>query len=353
MTASESNGSLMNNDGIVGLIDVDCNLLHKDLLSFASQVNEGKNKEELINEGADPTDILKHPSTKKSNIVGVLSPSSTIEESIKSLTLPNKVDGIQIRTTAGVHPYHAEEMGSPYSDDDDSNSPSSSLIRLQTLIQENTQNLASVGECGLDYSPGFPSRETQIPWFKAQIDLAYEYNLPLFIHERLAFEDTLSLIDDAAQKHSEKSSHPKIIIHCFTGTRSECKEYVSRGYYLSISGFLLKPPMGDEIRQCLVDGIIPLDKLMIETDAPYMGFSSCRDEYLAFEQDALDKLNGKKRKRLRTSTYPNVPSSLVQVLEGVTDALNEGHRLRGGEELGKGEIAKWCTKNARDFFDFS
>lgn len=345
-----------------GLIDVDCNLLHPDLISFTSKLNGSKSTESSQNENIDPTAILTHPSTVNSNLIGVLSPSSTIETSIKSLSLPSEINDIQIRTTAGVHPYHTDELGPPY-DDDAFSIPSTVLNQLENIVQENSNRLASIGECGLDYSEGFPSREIQQPWFQAQIELAYKYNLPLFLHERLAFEDTLQFLDNAAQKFSNIKSNeqeqsedqfiqPRIIIHCFTGTSSECIEYISRGYYISISGFLLKMPFGEQIRQCLVDGIIPLDRLMIETDAPYMGFTSCRQEYFDFEKHTLEKLNSKQRKRLLNSTYPNVPSSLVRVLEGVTKALNEGQRTRGETELTQAEVAAKCTTNAKTFFGF-
>jgi len=337
-------------NGIPALIDVDCNLLHPDLLNISSQLVSGKDA--TADEQVKPTDILYHSSTKKANIVGVLSPASTIEESIKSLDLPEECNKIQIKITAGIHPYHTEEIEPPNMEEDNE-VPSPSLQQLQSLLKENSKRVACVGECGLDYSEGFPEKEFQIPWFQAQIDLAYKFNLPLFLHERLAFEDTLELLDNASTKEEHKSCHPpKIIIHCFTGTNVECKEYIARGYYISLSGFLLKQPMGDEIRQCLVEGVIPLEKLMIETDAPYMGFKSCRDEYLECEAEALEKLNGKKRKRLRTSIYPNVPSSLVRVLEAVTEALNEGRIQREEEVLDKEQVAIMCTKNAIDFFGF-
>ena len=361
------------------LIDVDCNLLHPDLLSISSQLLSKQNENDDINTcvNTDPTYILSHPSTVQSNIIGVLSPSSTIEESIQSLQFPAYVNRIEIRTTVGIHPYHTgtTEVEGPYNDqrlDTDGiydihdiplgKDPSKTLNQLDTLIQteltkskskSNRSNLACVGECGLDYSPGFPPKIEQIVWCQAQIQLAYKHQLPLFLHERLAFQDIIYLLDQVKQKNPQISNPIPIIIHCFTGTMDECEEYISRGYYISVSGFICKPDIGQPIRQCLVNGILPLSKLMIETDAPYMGFESCRSMYLDMEQEAISKLNGKKRKRLIKSIYPNVPSSLVKVLDCVTDALNEGRTLRNEQLLSRDEVAQTCKQNAIDFFSFS
>ena len=110
-----------------------------------------------------------------------------------------------------------------------------------------------------------------MPWFEFHLQMAKDFNLPLFIHERLAFEDTLRLIDQVFSSSSSSSqpSPPPIIIHCFTGTKDEAQDYANRGYYFSVSGFILKNNDGaQEVKACLRENIISLDKLMIETDAP-------------------------------------------------------------------------------------
>jgi TatD DNase family protein len=84
-----------------------------------------------------------------------------------------------------------------------------------------------------------------------------------------------------------KDVNVPIIIHCFTGTKEQCVEYVKRGYYISLSGYILKEANDNcaEVLACLKEGIIPLDKLMIETDAPYMGFPDCRQLYMEHNAD--------------------------------------------------------------------
>jgi len=331
------------------LIDVDCNLIHTDLLSIAP-------------DPSSPLSTLTHPSVPQSNIIAVLSPSSTIAESRQMIDLLSSsstsandapATQVKIKTTAGVHPYHATtDVGND-------------MTALENILSSSATHVSCVGECGLDYSEGFPPPHLQKPYFEKQLDLAMRYQKPLFVHERLAHEDTLAAIDAARERSavaddddgkasSSSSSLPAIIVHCFTGTEEELKEYIRRGYCVSVSGYVLRKGEGPEdLRRCLRAGVIPLDRLMIETDAPYMGFEGCRASFLECEpEEKYAGLNGKKRKRLRTAIYPNVPSSLGLVFEEVRRLLNEGRVERMEEELGVEELARVFNKNAVAFFWF-
>ena len=347
------------------LIDVDCNLLHEDLtglLESSSSAYDEKAKSKYFN-------ILHHKSTTLSNIRGMFSPSSTVDE---AFTFHNALvessnenrNNIDIRMSVGIHPYHTSqnELGGSFA-----NQKQDIVEKIKTLLDLDKSHcyITCIGELGLDYSDGFPSREEQLPWFELQLELAKEYKMPLFIHERLAFDDTLSLIDevfptnnnttnDEADNDKYSIYNPNIIIHCFTGKRNELVEYVRRGYYISLSGYILKSGDGpDEINQSLKDGIIPLDKLMIETDAPYMGFNSCRQSYYDVEKLVNEEflaLKSKKRKNLIKSIYPNVPSALPKVLGHVVTCLNEGRDERGEDQLDLENVASTLYKNSKDFF---
>lgn len=333
------------------LIDVDCNLLHEDLTSMLAESSN-----DIYQATPSPNlRILHHPSTTASNIQGVFSPSSTIDEaenfhSILLESTKESRNNIDIRMSVGIHPYHAEEAGEFTNDLE-----SITLHRIEELLERDklheTGFITCIGEMGLDYSEGFPASNKQLPWFDFQLRLAKKYNLPLFIHERLAFDDTVSLIDEV---FPDINSCPPIIIHCFTGTKEECKKYIERGYYVSVSGYILKNGDGpDEVKACLRDGIIPVDKLMIETDAPYMGFNGCRNTYYEVEAEVnadFQALNGKKRKRLIKGTYPNVPGSLPKVLGYAVELLNEGRRDRNDVELSIEEAARLFFQNSVSFF---
>ena len=177
--------------------------------------------------------------------------------------------------------------------------------------------------------------------------MAYEHNLPIFLHERLAFDDTLSCIDEVTEKHNTK---PYIIVHCYTGSYDECLEYSNRGYHFSISGYICKSGEGsDVVKRCLRDAIIPLYKLMIETDSPYMGFAGNKDSFFEAEGESFTSLSSKKRKRLK-SLYPNVPSSLPLVLQVVCNEINSGREKRGETTLSVEELGHITTNNAISFF---
>jgi TatD DNase family protein len=359
------------------LIDVDCNLIHSDLISLLPPPSSSSSSSSSDNQYFN---ILHHPSTKLSNIQGVFTPSSTIKEAEDFHTAlieyndnvnENKNhDNVQIKMSIGIHPYHTN---------DDEISSSSSPLELNTIqdnIKQRIQTLLSrdeqynfitcIGELGLDYSDGFPNNDIQRLWFEFQLQIAKEEimknnekgkNLSLFIHERLAFHDTISFIDKVFPSSlSHEDNVPKIIIHCFTGTKEELQEYIRRDYYISLSGYILKNGDGpNEINQCLKDGIIPLNKLMIETDAPYMGFANCRETFYAVENEINQEfqlLKSKKKKSLVKSIYPNVPSALPKVLEHVANVLNEGRRERNEEELTMDFVASCLYENSKMFFGF-
>ena len=316
------------------LVDVDCNLWHKDLQTLQQRQSDDS--------GDDGWSMLHEDAISSANIVGMLSPSSTLTEARNGLQrlIQHPTPPVEIRTTVGVHPYHVNDVDENWLDSstlDDRKAAMLSLLR----DPDHRQWIAAVGECGLDASDGFPPISDQLPWFEFQIQVAEELQLPLFVHERLAFDDTMRLL--------EKVTVPTII-HCFTGTTDEARQYIERGYYLSVSGYILKnnDEGSQEVRKCLETNVIPLDRLMIETDAPYMGFEGCRKLYLEHNSEYFNSLNSKKKKRLQNSIYPNVPSCLPQVLEAVTDCLK-----KHDSSITVEQVAKATTVNARSFFGFS
>jgi len=298
----------MSSDQNPPLIDVDCNLMHADLKSLFGKANHS------------PLDILFEDAVRDHNIVAMLSPSSTIQEAKNGLAFFKDQSSFNILTTIGVHPYQVPAT-----------SPSRDVYdEMKLIVQENPTLVCAVGECGLDTSPGFPPLDHQIPWFQQQIQFAKDMQLPLFVHERGAFEVTMNLL---------QSFTGKVIIHCFTGTAVECQQYIERGYSISLSGYICKPT---DTRECVP--LIPLSQLMLETDAPYMGFATCRQLYLDKNMDSMATLNSKQRKRLTTGTYPNVPSSLPKVLDQVVELLDGTYTRE--------EVARQTTENAIAFFGF-
>lgn len=169
---------------------------------------------------------------------------------------------------AGIHPHNSKHF--------DGNN---SLRQLETFLQHPL--VVAVGECGLDFNRNFSSREEQIEAFQAQVALACQLNMPLFVHEREAHTDVCRILDQAAAAAAADRSTaaadcnttaalPPVVIHCFTGIQQEAAAYIERGFYIGFTGTICKHQRGAHLRELLPT--IPLDRIMIETDAPFMGF---------------------------------------------------------------------------------
>jgi len=157
--------------------------------------------------------------------------------------------GSALYTTAGVHPHEAKNCGN------------NTIDLLRDLVREKAV-VKAIGECGLDYNRDFSPRDVQRRWFTKQAELAAELSLPLFLHERDAFID-LSII---LKEHIK--SVPAAVIHCFTGTRDELEHYLFLGCYIGITGWICDERRGKHLRELVK--IIPSDKLLLETDGPYL-----------------------------------------------------------------------------------
>jgi TatD DNase family protein len=120
--------------------------------------------------------------------------------------------------------------------------------------------VVAVGECGLDYHYDHSPRPVQREVFAAQIALAHERDLPLVIHTRSAWDDTFAVLD-------AETIPPRTIFHCFTGGVDEARQALDRGGYLSFSG-IVTFKSADDIRAAAA--LCPDDRLLVETDAPYL-----------------------------------------------------------------------------------
>lgn len=154
----------------------------------------------------------------------------------------------KLYSTAGVHPHDAKTC---------SDQTISQLRRLCKL-----SHVVAVGECGLDYDRDFSPRDIQKEWFEAQILLAEELDMPLFLHERAAFHDFYQILSN----HKEICNHS--VVHCFTGSKKELEAYLELGCYIGITGWICDERRGEQLRNIVK--LIPDDKLLIETDAPFL-----------------------------------------------------------------------------------
>ncbi len=151
-----------------------------------------------------------------------------------------------IYATVGVHPHDAAKAGQE------------TFEQLAVLLAHD--KVVALGEIGLDYHYDFSPRDVQRQVFATQLQLAVKAGKPVVIHTREAWEDTLRMIDENPPPRAG-------IMHCFTGGEREAGQALERGFYLSFGG-VITFPKADSVRAAA--RITPEDRLLVETDAPYL-----------------------------------------------------------------------------------
>jgi TatD DNase family protein len=166
-----------------------------------------------------------------------------VETSRRSLEIADSIEGVF--ATAGVHPHDASAFDA------------SASARIEELLHD--PRVVAVGECGLDWFRMLSPREDQIRTFRTHIALSNETGKPLVVHVRDAWEDVLEILDEAAAE--------RVVIHCFSGDRDIARLCAERGYWISFAGNVTYPK-NEHLRQAAI--ATPKDRLLVETDAPFL-----------------------------------------------------------------------------------
>jgi TatD DNase family protein len=153
-----------------------------------------------------------------------------------------------LSATAGVHPHHAHELRAE------------DLSRLRELL--GAPGVVAAGECGLDYYRNFSPRTAQLRAFEWQLQLAAEYRLPVFLHQRDAHEDFIAVL------RAHRGALTAGVAHCFTGGQRELEDYLALDLSIGITGWFCDERRGAHLRSLVAR--IPSGRLMLETDAPYL-----------------------------------------------------------------------------------
>ncbi len=176
-------------------------------------------------------------------IVGMIEVGTTVSDSVKAIELAEKADYIYV--TIGVHPHEAAEAEPDY-------------IEQLRALAANPKVLA-IGEIGLDYHYDFSPRDVQRDVFARQLELARELELPVAIHMREATQDTLAILKEHGISHG--------VMHCFSGSAETAQICVDMGLYLSFTGSVTFKNARKVVEAA---NVVPLDRLMAETDCPYL-----------------------------------------------------------------------------------
>jgi TatD DNase family protein len=259
------------------LIDIGCNLTHD---SF------DPDRDAVIDRAAE------------AGVVQMVVTGASADGSRMACELAQSRPG-QLFATAGVHPHWA----SLYDAETDA------LLRKLASREQ----VVAAGETGLDYFRNISSPREQREAFKAQLQIGIDTGLPLFLHLRDAHDDFHAILKSRRDKLSD------VVVHCFTGIREELHDYLDLDCHIGITGWICDDRRGTHMKDFMID--IPADRLMIETDAPYLKPRNLRP---------------------RVKSNRNEPRWLPWIL-GTLAACRDEHPAA---------LAAQTTENARRFFRF-
>lgn len=204
-----------------------------------------------------------------------------LESSRASLKLAKKYG--DVFSTVGFHPHDASEM----KDED--------LKTLAELAQD--ESVVAVGETGLDFYRNLSSRQSQIEAFKKQLDLAIELSLPVVVHCRQAHKEVFNILGDWVRSTLSVGRLRRGVIHCFSGDIELAQRYIDIGFYISLAGSVTYPSAWGLLQ---VAKDMPLDRLLLETDAPFLAPQAYRGKrnepaYVALIAEKVAQVRGVRR----------------------------------------------------------
>lgn len=172
---------------------------------------------------------------------------SSEQGSIDAANLADTYSG-SLYATAGVHPHHASDY----------------RVGVGQILRELAARpvVVAIGECGLDYFRDFSPRQAQRDAFQAQLELAAECNLPVFLHQRDAHDEFVEILKPMRDRLKGG------VAHCFTGNEAELRCYLDMDLYIGITGWISDERRGNHLKSLAAK--IPDDRLMLETDSPYL-----------------------------------------------------------------------------------
>ncbi len=230
-------------------------------------------------------------SLAEKGVEAVMLACTDVNDSAQALKIAQDFDFIY--SSVGIHPDSASNVDGDY------------LAKLEK-IAKSSPKVKAVGEIGIDYHYEGYDEKLQKKLFEEQLELAKSLDLPVIIHSRDATADTLEII---------KKHRPKGVVHCFSGSKETALELVDMGMYIGLTGVVT---FKNAKKACLVAQSVPMDRLLIETDCPYMAPEPWRS------------------KRCDSSMLVSVVSKIAE--------------LRG---IGAEDVAKYTCENAHRLFDIN
>jgi len=232
--------------------------------------------------------------SRAAGVTSWLTVGTDIQENLKAVELTEKYENMY--AAIGMHPHDAKDV------------TNDTLTELKELARN--EKVVAIGETGLDYHYNHSLHEDQRRVFAEHLNIAAELNMPVIIHCRKAFEETMEVLDN------HTADVKKIVFHCFSGSAEQAKIVLDKGYYISFTGVVTFK--NARIKQQAAK-IVPTDRLMLETDCPYMSPEPMRKQKV------------------------NEPALMIHIAEYLTD-------LKGMDLT---DFAQAVTATSRTFFQIS
>jgi TatD DNase family protein len=175
------------------------------------------------------------------------------DENLKAVELAERFDGMY--AAVGIHPHYAKDV------------TDEGIEALKRIAK--SHKVVAIGETGLDFHYNFSKQDAQKKIFVEHLKIAGELELPVVVHTRQAFDETMEILDGFAGELKN------VVIHCFSGDQRQAQIVLDKGYYISFTG-VVTFKNADIARQAAK--LVPLERLMIETDCPYMSPAPMRNQ---------------------------------------------------------------------------
>ena len=223
-------------------------------------------------------------SLKSLGVGYVMNIGASLEDSVASVEIANTYDFIY--ATVGVHPGVAETMNDQ-------------VLEQLRLLALNNPKVRAIGEIGLDYHYEGYDAKVQENCFRKQIALAKELDMPIVVHDRDSKGNAIAILKEEGVTNG--------VMHCFSGSAETAKELVKMGFMVSFTGVLTFKNARRAIEAC---SVVPLERLMIETDCPYMAPEPHRGErnfsgYVGYVAEKMAEIKGVSREELERITTEN------------------------------------------------
>ncbi len=235
----------------------------------------------------------------RARVTRIIVTGSSYDSNARALALARQYPGY-LYATAGLHPHYASAFDS--------------RIEAQIRSFAGIEECVAVGECGLDYYRNLSPRHAQLDAFRVQLDIAVQSGQPVFLHQRDAHEDFVAVLEPVL------TTLTRAVAHCFTGDVHALDTYLAMGLYIGITGWIADERRGRSLYDIV--SRIPDDRLLIETDAPYL-----------LPRTLVPRLASRR----------NEPAFLPEILRVIAKARNQDVT----------HLARVTSDNARRFFGFA